>query len=191
MNFGKSFGKSFDQMCPMLYRWTMISESKYNKRDWYKNLVIVGAADINPCNKYKDITITSIKRPLDARGYNAGITFNKHIYNVKISEVFLLDVILRNKSNVLWPAEEEKSGKYGIFLSYRWLNADKTPMTGYDARFSLLYDIKVGHTRLLPVEILAPIKKGTCFSEFDLVQESVAWFRDKGSKTSLVKIIVK
>ena len=134
---------------------------------------------------------TFMDSALPADRYNAKITFPSSQINVSRSAVITLKAQLTNDSLAIWRSlSNESDSRYKIQLSYRWLSSNHSPLGGFDSRIPLPYDLNPGASTSLDVTIQAPDIKGGYFLEFDLVQEYVAWFRDKGSSTSLIEIVV-
>jgi hypothetical protein len=103
----------------------------------------------------------------------------------------VLPVILKNDSNVRWPAlTDHKDGKYLIQFAFRWVNADKQSASDFEHRIPLPHDLAPGESHVFNFSVKAPDKPGDYYMEFDAVQEQVTWFRDKGSSSAYLHIIV-
>jgi hypothetical protein len=73
-------------------------------------------------------------------------------------------------------------GKYVIALSYRWLEPDSSvPLSGFETRTYLPAAVKPNAEIIMNMEIKAPSRPGKYWLEIEVVQELIAWFKDKGS----------
>jgi hypothetical protein len=78
-----------------------------------------------------------------------------------------------------------------LVLSYHIKTADGKSMVEFDgARTVLPGDIMPGQKIALSAIVIAPQIRGKYLLEFDLVQEGVAWFSSKGSRTATVRLNV-
>jgi hypothetical protein len=59
-----------------------------------------------------------------------------------------------------------------------------------DTRTELTHDLKPGEEIALSITVTAPAEPGDYLLELDMVQEHVAWFKDKGSPTCRVPVHV-
>jgi hypothetical protein len=84
-------------------------------------------------------------------------------------------------------------GKYAIRLSYRWVEVDSSvpPLSGFDTRTALPVAVKPNAEITMKMGIKAPSKLGKYWLEIEAVQESVAWFKDKGSPGIRIEVAVK
>ena len=108
-----------------------------------------------------------------------------------------IQVKVKNVSDVLWYARgaavnTSSSNKFYIAVGDRWFgdNGGKL-ITDMDGRHGLDRDLKPGEETEVPLVITAPKDPGDYILDLDLVQEQVAWFHDKGSQTTRVKIRVE
>jgi len=79
-----------------------------------------------------------------------------------------------------------------VSLGVRWLDgATETVSVPYgDWRAALPRRLRPGASVTVPVEIQVPSAPGRYILEFDLIQDGVAWFGDKGSRTGRVPVRV-
>ena len=84
-------------------------------------------------------------------------------------------------------------GKYAIRLSYRWIEADNSvqSLVGLDNRTALPTAVKPKAEITMNMEIKAPSRPGKYWLEIEAVQESVAWFKDKGSPGIRIDVEVR
>jgi hypothetical protein len=132
-----------------------------------------------------------MNRALPEKGYRAKITFPTSKIRARKNSSFMLKVHVKNASSAPWGVLNENiGGKYQINASYRWLSADRSPLGDYDYRIGLPHDLRPGETIQIEFIIQAPAALGKYFLEFDLVQELVAWFHDKGNQTAIIEVDV-
>ena len=104
-------------------------------------------------------------------------------------------VKIKNASNETWWARgavvnTRPDNKFYIAAGDRWLKADGSLLTDMDGRYGIGKDLKPGEETEVSLAITAPKDPGEYTLEVDLVQEQVAWFREKGSPTAKAKITV-
>jgi hypothetical protein len=104
-------------------------------------------------------------------------------------------VKIKNASNEMWwargaPVNTRPDNRFYIAAGDRWLKADGSLMTDMDGRYGIGKDLKPGEETEVPLAITAPKDPGDYTLEVDLVQEQVAWFREKGSPTAKTKVTV-
>jgi len=104
-------------------------------------------------------------------------------------------VKIKNASNEMWwargaPVNTRPDNRFYIATGDRWLKADGSLVTDMDGRYGLGKDLRPGEETEVPLGITAPKDPGEYTLEVDLVQEQVAWFREKGSPTAKVKVTV-
>jgi len=104
-------------------------------------------------------------------------------------------VKIKNASNEMWwargaPVNTRTDNRFYIAAGDRWLKADGSLMTDMDGRYGIGKDLKPGEETEVPLAITAPKDPGDYTLEVDLLQEQVAWFREKGSPTAKTKITV-
>ena len=97
---------------------------------------------------------------------------------------FYFETKIVNTSSVTWPAR----GPHPVRLSYHWLNEAGEIVVFDGARTLLAEDLCAGGTAHLECKVPYLGIHGSFFLEFDMVQELVAWFKDKGS--AIVRIPV-
>jgi SAM-dependent methyltransferase len=91
----------------------------------------------------------------------------------------LLTVRVRNVSDCVWPGMENAEG--WVRAGARWRREPDGLLIEDGGRADLLQPLHPGEEVDLELAITAPRSPGTFRLEVDLVQELVAWFRDKGS----------
>jgi len=93
-------------------------------------------------------------------------------------------VTLRNAGDRAWPdaaaADPARSGSYAVRLAYRWRHAAASG--SYEARADLREPLAAGQAAAVWIPVIAPAEPGDYRLQFDLVQENIAWFEDKGAQ---------
>ncbi|KPU43689.1 acyltransferase family protein [Oxobacter pfennigii] len=98
---------------------------------------------------------------------------------------------LKNISNYLWDNKFLENNKYAIGLSYHWLDSYGQVVIHDGLRTYLESPIKPGDIQNININILTPSNPGRYILEFDMIQENVAWFEDKGSNTIEIAVEIK
>lgn len=175
-----------------LKQWVTVTKAKYSKYydptdNLFDGLVVVGS----PENIIDSRSVSIAYQALPNEGFKAKISPASDKITVKTNTTTILPVKVTNKSTLTWPALGDLDGRNRISLSYRWLSLNGEEIEGYTLRYPLHYDLVSGESTTLSVEIKAPSKPGRYIVEFDLVQELVTWFGNKGSATARIKIKVE
>ncbi len=102
-------------------------------------------------------------------------------------EISELTLRLQNRGTKEWMSE----GNNPCFLSYHLLNTDGKILKFDNPRTALPGIVKPGEVVDVKVKIKAPLQKGSCGLEFDLVREGIAWFKDSGSPTLILPFLVE
>jgi hypothetical protein len=92
---------------------------------------------------------------------------------------------LTNTSPVEWPADA------GIGVGNHWLYPNGEVATWADGRGYLSQTIAPGATGFCDLPIRAPSLPGRYVIEFDLVEEGVTWFADKGARPAYISVKVR
>jgi hypothetical protein len=103
---------------------------------------------------------------------------------MKPNEKAIISVRVKNLSEYLWPSQSRQYSSYLINAADTWFQPDgKTLVNNMDGRSSLPRDLWPGEEAELRLTVTAPGQPGDYVLEIDLVQEGVAFFKDKGSRT--------
>lgn len=96
--------------------------------------------------------------------------------------------VLRNTGRKKWLA----AGPNMMRLGYHWYTSDNQVVpAAEDIRASLPRDISTGEeVQLKNVEFAAPLKPGKYTLQWNMVEEGVAWFSDKGAKALTIDMTV-
>jgi len=138
----------------------------------------------------EDIDLTFAESALPDSAFNATIMMVNTINKFRAGRQETLDVILRNTSSSAWPALARKDGRFKVHLGNHWLNEWAKTVVVDDGRSELPFDIKPEGEVKMQLTVTPPNNPGDYILEIDMVQESVAWFTQKGSKTLKIKVRV-
>ena len=134
---------------------------------------------------------TTAAAALPTEGFKAAITVANPPTTMKAGETQTIRVKIRNASQTIWPARGQAGAKFFIKLGDRWFDADDKAVKKDDGRSALPDDVAPGTEIELPLKITAPLNAGDYVLEVDMVQELVAWFRDKGSEPLRLKVKIQ
>lgn len=122
--------------------------------------------------------------PLNDDAFLAEITAAGVPPIMRPNEKATIRVQVKNLSEYLWPSQSRQYSSYLINAADTWLQPDgKTLVNNMDGRSSLPRDLWPGEEAELRLTVTAPGQPGEYVLEIDLVQEGVAFFKDKGSRT--------
>ncbi len=97
-------------------------------------------------------------------------------------------VTVTNVSSQVWPAE--KRNKYPVRLGNHWLSPNGEMLRLDDARAILSSELKPSESAELSLNVTAPAEEGEYLLELDMVQEGIAWFKNRGSSTARLPVRV-
>ena len=97
---------------------------------------------------------------------------------------FVLSINVTNMSEVAW------AGNSDINLGNHWLDENGRILIVDDGRATLPRTLKPGEDIDLELSIRGPASAGTYLLELDMVQEHVAWFKDRGSMARRIRVEV-
>lgn len=104
-------------------------------------------------------------------------------------------VTVKNESGVEWPDRRgpTETGAGAVRLSHRFLlpGAPIASPEGFKPRAELVGPVKPGESATFTLDVTAPAAPGDYTLQFDLVQEIVAWFGDKGSPRLAIPVKVR
>lgn len=124
----------------------------------------------------------AVPPPLPPTGFKAEITVGQPPAKLKVNESIVLDVTVKNLGDAAWPYRGGPGAAGGVLLSYHWMQPGSTVPLVDGIRTNLPSDLAPGASVALRSTVKAPDKPGSYVLEFDMVQEAVAWFKDRGSK---------
>ncbi len=132
---------------------------------------------------------------LPNEGFKAQITLVDPPTKLHAGQNETLKLHVKNASTVTWwmrgaeinPASDNK---FYISAGYHWLDKDSKRLSGLEGHNAIPKDLKAGEETDMTLQIAAPKEPGEYTLEVDMVQEQVAWFKEKGSQTATSKVAV-
>ncbi len=108
---------------------------------------------------------------------------------VRSEALFTTAVTLRNTGTVTW----RRSGEQPTRLAHHWYrtDSDRALLTFEGRRTELPEDVPPGGVVHVAALAQAPVAGGTYRLAWDLVQEDVAWFSEKGNPTPEESVVVR
>jgi SAM-dependent methyltransferase len=134
---------------------------------------------------------SAIAEPLPAAAFRAKISVRQSAIIAHPASQVTIRAKVKNSSGITWPALGDASGRYRIWLGNNWLDESGNLLVRDDGRTGLPKDLGPMEEVTLPLVFHAPREPGDYILEFDMVQEGVAWFKEKGSETKGVRVKVK
>lgn len=123
----------------------------------------------------------------DSKIYRARISPDKYDVTINEGGKINLNLELLNQGSFIWL----RSGDQPVHLSYHILDENKEMLKFDNDRVILPTDMRPDDETKIDLEIYPYVGTGNYILEFDMVEENTAWFGDKGSPTTLVKLHVK
>jgi ABC-type glycerol-3-phosphate transport system substrate-binding protein len=128
---------------------------------------------------------------LPEQGFKARIRLDKPPTRMTAGEKRTLKVRVRNVSEVAWPAKKSEELKGVVAVSNSWLDKDGNLLTNLDGRMGIVKGLAPNSEIEVSLTITAPKEPGNYILELDMVQELVAFFKEKGNETLKVKVKVE
>jgi len=129
--------------------------------------------------------------PLTANGLKSEISVASPPVSLKQNSTISIKVKIKNAGSAVWPGDGKSGGKYPINLAYHWLDKGGKILILDGMRTALPYNLKPGEDVTVDAKVAVPLPPGQYILEFDIVQELVAWFGDKGNKTARLNVTVE
>lgn len=132
--------------------------------------------------------------PLDPNApptlFAARIAFTNAPAILRVGQPAKVSAEVENLSGAMWRNTGDASGAGQVNVGSRWLDRLGHNLIN-DGRSALPADLAPGASASVTLQVTAPDEPGEYILELDMVQEQVAWFRDKGARTARMKIIVQ
>jgi hypothetical protein len=136
---------------------------------------------------YLLLTNTLAKKTQERTDYSALIKSDKKNYVSFEGERVQIHFKIQNNGRTKWSSQE----KNPCLFSYHLLDEKGEILRYENRRFPLPRKVKPDQTVEMEISVISPLEKGKYLLEFDLLREGVAWFKDYGSKTSIISLQVK
>ena len=137
---------------------------------------------------------TPATRELPANGFRAQLSVPEPPTRLRAGQKETVVVRVKNASDVTWPMPDFENAKYVIAIGDNWLDAAGKSVAKdeyMDGRYGIQRALAPGEEVDLPLVVTAPASPGDYQLELDMVQEQVAWFREKGSQPLRLKVRVE
>jgi len=128
-------------------------------------------------------------RPLPESNFKALIDVENAPSLMIAGQTRSITVTVKNLGTSVFSSTGDPSGRYAVAVAYRWLSDTKVE-ADYGPRTFFPDDLRPNDQITIAMSVKAPKAPGDYVLEVDLVQEMVAWFQDKGSKSARVAIRV-
>ncbi|MCC6861887.1 MAG: methyltransferase domain-containing protein [Bryobacterales bacterium] len=129
---------------------------------------------------------SAVRQSLPGGAFRAEISAGASSLTVPAGSRLSVEAVVRNRGAVSWPSLGRAGRACQVHLGNHWLNGSGKVILFDDARACLPHDVGPGDTARVTIELSAPNRPGTYVLELDMVQEGVAWFKDKGSRSTVV-----
>ncbi len=150
---------------------------------------------VTGCSKKKDEAKkaqTVAGASLPEEGFKATISAIDPPASLKSnSSANLIKIKVKNTGAVVWPSKGQPNGMYAIRLAYHWMDKGDKYVLFDGFRTLLPHDIRPGEEVHLDAAVDAPTIGGDYVLEWDMVQEGVSWFKDKGGKTVKIPMVIE
>lgn len=128
----------------------------------------------------------SISGPLPDSAFRARIRPHESSMTARAGFPTMVRVTIKNLGDVAWP----RLGA-GVLLGARWLDEAGALVADAEGRSSLPGDLGPGEEVESYLAVNTPTRPGDYVLELDMIQETVAWFQDRGSETAKVRVEVR
>ena len=133
--------------------------------------------------------------PLPDSGFKAQITATDPPQRLRTGQVAIINIKVKNTSDVIWyprggPTTDRPDATFYIAAGNRWLDKDGKLSSETEGHNAIVKELKPGEDTEMTLQITAPKQPGDWTMQLDLVQEGVAWFSEKGSPVTNIKVQV-
>lgn len=129
-------------------------------------------------------------------GFKAEVTIAEPPTKLRTGQKETITIKIKNLGDVAWlrrggDINDRADNKFYLAAGNHWLDKDGKPVAdSEEGHNGIPKDLKPGESTEMSLLITAPKTPGEYFMELDMVQEGVAWFGEKGSATTKVKVTV-
>jgi hypothetical protein len=154
-------------------------------------LYIFGVPSPSSAMNEEEIDFTFAESALRDTAFSAAIMLVDTIDQFRAGCQQTLDVLVKNTSSSAWPSLARSDGRrFRVQLGNHWLDESGKTLVLDDGRSALPFDLRPGQEVQMRLPVNPPRNTGDYILEIDMVQEFVAWFTQKGSKTLKMKVRV-
>jgi hypothetical protein len=175
---GYGFTHDFDQAVVRIFR--ALAFRNELELTAYTNLITrvvpIGPIDAQWPAEVPNLSVTYFPGPFQEELFS-----NIHI---KIESVYrqngyvCVEISIKNNSSITLPAESSTGNPFRI--SWRIIDRENRPVTGFDRRKEIYSDILPGSSISMTIIIEPDFPEGHYVVEVSALQEQVAWFHDRG-----------
>jgi hypothetical protein len=134
---------------------------------------------------------TEARGPLEEDAFMAGISATGIPPIMQKGQRAEIRVTVKNLSESVWPSIGTKDYVYLLTVSNGWYDDVDSLVDNMDGKVGLPQDLWPGEEATVPLAITAPEVAGEYILEIDMVQEGIAWFKDRGSTPLRARIRVE
>lgn len=146
--------------------------------------IVLSPTDKLPGKEFDKQIATMASGPLDDDAFQAELAANEVPAVMEPGQTVTIIVSVKNVSKYAWASKPNDRARYHVNVADVWLQSDaRTLVSNMDGRSTLPRDLSPGEGTEIQLTITAPTTHGDYILEIDLVQEGVAFFKDKGSQT--------
>jgi membrane protease YdiL (CAAX protease family) len=120
-------------------------------------------------------------------GFIAHISYEGTTIRAKPSDSITIPIGIENKGTSRWDSNEKN---HPVHISYHLMDPEGNMITFDNIRTSFAHPIEPGESRKVDLIVAVPSNPGRYLLEIDLVKERVTWFKDKGSLTIQISLVV-
>ena len=133
--------------------------------------------------------------PLPTSGFRAQVSAPDPPERLRTGQVAIITVKVKNTSDVIWyprggVTTDRTDNRFYIAAGNRWLDKDGKLTSETEGHNGIPKDLKPGEEMEMTLQITAPKQPGEWAMQLDMVQEGVAWFSEKGSPVTNIKVQV-
>lgn len=129
--------------------------------------------------------------PLPDSAFRAALTGYPARLRAAAGSKIDVPVRIRNLGDSVWPHRGDEAWNYVVQLGNHWLTPEGDTVKWDDSREPLLHDLAPQSEIALGLTVTAPAQPGAYILELDMVQEAVAWFKQKSSSAAAIPVDVE
>jgi len=133
----------------------------------------------------------SAAAPLPDTALRAGFSGYPTTLHAVAASRIEVPVTVRNLGEHPWPWRGDSEWKYAVQLGNHWLTPEGDKVIWDDSRQHLPYDLPPQAEARMLLSVTTPGTPGEYLLELDMVQEFVAWFKEKSSTPAVIPVEVE
>jgi hypothetical protein len=120
-------------------------------------------------------------------GFIARISYGGTTIRAKPSDNIIIPIVVENKGTCRWDSHEKQNP---VHISYHLMYAEGNMIAYDNIRTSFTHPIESGESRKVDLIVTVPSNPARYLLEIDAVKERVTWFKNKGSLTIQIPLVV-